>query len=217
MDGVRVIVLGAAVGFIAWEIRRRMALDPETGEDDSAPDLIDYANQAADYVDSFTEQGDEMNKTAFLRAIRLGEGTASAEGYSIQYGGGRFDSFADHPANLGWHGLQLSRQQAIDAGYPGGVAYSTAAGAYQMTRPTWNRIAARLGLSDFSPESQDAAAWALIREKGATADVLAGRVGSAVAKLGNLWASLPGARAKQRQVTLAAFTNEYESAGGVTA
>lgn len=213
----RVIVVGALVGFIAWKVMRMAAVDPATGEDDNAPDLLDYASQAQDYIESFTEQGDEMNKTAFLRAIRLGEGTSGQDGYSILCGGGQFGTFEDHPANLGWRGWQMPAQMAINAGFPGGVAFSTAAGAYQMTRPTWNRVAARLGLSDFSPENQDIAAWFLIGEKGAQVDVLAGRVATAIAKLGKLWASLPGAAAKQRQVTLAAFNNEFLNNGGTLA
>lgn len=212
-----VIVAGALVGFVAWKVMKMAAVDPLTGEDDNAPDLLDYAGQAQDYMSSFTEQGDEMNKTAFLRAIRLGEGTAGADGFSVLCGGGNLSTFADHPANLGWRGWRMPAQMAINAGFADGVAYSTAAGAYQMTKPTWNRVAARLGLVDFSPENQDAAAWYLIGEKGAQVDVLAGRVAVAIGKLGRLWASLPGAAAKQRQVTLAAFNNEFMNNGGVMA
>ncbi len=215
MDKAFIVI--ALAGLAAYMATRGGQSVDENGETDNAPDLIDYASQAQDYIASYTEQGDDMNKTAFLNAIRLGEGTSDDAGYTRLCGGGDFDTFADHPANLGWRGWQLRTQMAINAGFPGGVAFSTAAGAYQITRPTWNRIAARLGLQDFSPASQDAAAWALIGEKGAQVDVLAGRVGVAVAKLGNLWASLPGAAAKQRQVTLAAFTNQFLSNGGTLA
>lgn len=214
---IEVIAAGAVLGLALAELSRRLGVDPETGEDALAPDLLDYANQLQGAARGYFEEGDEMNKAAFLRAIRLGEGTAGGDGYAILCGGGKLTTYTDHPANLGWGGWRMPAQMAINAGFPGGRAVSTAAGAYQITRPTWNRLAARLGLFDFSPDNQDAAAWELIREKGAAADVRAGRVGTAIAKLGAVWASLPGAAAKQRQVSATQFINEFENAGGILA
>lgn len=204
-----VVVLAAVAAYLLTH----PAVD-ENGETDNAPELMDYAAQAADTLKTYIESGDEMNQRAFLAALRLGEGTMDTMGYFRLCGGGNADNLGDHPANGGWRGWPLPRQMAINAGFPGGVAVSTAAGAYQFTRPTWNRLRARLALSDFSEVSQDAAAWALIGEKGAQADVLAGRIDSAIAKLGGVWASLPGAAAKQRQVTSTAFANQYTNMGG---
>lgn len=189
----------------------------ENGEGDGAPDLLDYAAQAQDFIETQMIGGYEMNKVAFLQALRLGEGTSDRMGYYRLCGGGEADSLADHPASLGWGGWRMPVQMAINAGFPDGRAVSTAAGAYQITRPTWRRVAERLRLVDFSETSQDEAAWFLIGEKGAQADVLAGRIDSAVRKLGGLWASLPGAAAKQRQVSLAAFASEFTNNGGVVA
>lgn len=221
MDGsVQVIVLGAAVGFIAWELRRRMAVDSETGETDNSVDVLDLGNQVLDYGVALTEQTDDMtaqtNLAAFLAGIRYGEGTAGADGYSIKCGGGNFDDYSTHPALAGWRGWPMPLEMARKAGYPNG-AVSTAAGAYQINRPTWLRLAAKLGLTDFTPDSQDRAALELIREKGALADVLAGRVALAVAKTNKIWASLPGSTYGQRTVSLQMFFNQYNNAGGVTA
>lgn len=41
---------------------------------------------------------------------------------------------------------------------------STAAGRYQITGSTWRRMAGKMGITDFSPESQDKVAWALAQE-----------------------------------------------------
>ena len=40
---------------------------------------------------------DNPNVRAFLRMLRHGEGTAGDNGYRVQFGGGLFASFVDHP------------------------------------------------------------------------------------------------------------------------
>ena len=47
---------------------------------------------------------------------------------------------------------------------------------------SFNRAAASLNLSDFGPDAQDAAALELVRQRGALADVQAGRIVQACAK-----------------------------------
>lgn len=66
--------------------------------------------------------------------------------YNTIYGGHKFSSTKDHPRV----------HVKLDDGQ-----YSSAAGRYQLLAPTWDRQAKRLGLQDFSPASQDAAAWDL--------------------------------------------------------
>lgn len=222
MDGPgQVIVLGALLGFIAWRVMHMNDTDPETGEtDDSAADVIDLGYQAIDYGSAIFEQSDDMtaqaNLSAFLAAIRLGEGTSGADGYAILCGGGTFSSYAAHPAMSGWTGWQMPLEMARRAGFPNG-AVSTAAGAYQINRPTYKGAAAALGVSDFSPDTQDRIAIYLIRQKGALADVLAGRADIAAGKCAKVWASLPGATYGQRTVSMNAFLNQYTNAGGALA
>lgn len=197
----------------------------DEGESDNAADLSDYGNQlvaaadsAMDSVEGVTsdEETTNMNQSAFLQAIRAGEGTAGSNGYRTLFGGQLFDSYATHPALAGWPGVGLSDQMCAMAGFGPGCV-STAAGAYQINKPTWNRVAAKLGLTDFTPASQDAAAWALIAEKGADADVMAGRIDQAVQKVAKIWASLPGAGYGQREVAMASFNSVYTGAGGTYA
>ena len=57
---------------------------------------------------------------------------------------------------------------------------------------TWNSLARRYKLNDFSPRNQDLGAVALIAGRGALNDVLKGNYQAAVRKLGEEWASLPG-------------------------
>jgi len=70
--------------------------------------------------------------------------------------------------------------------------YSTAAGAYQMIRPTWTRLRDQLGLEDFSKDSQDRAAVELLRQNGIIAMIEAGEIEAAIKKAGKVWAGLPG-------------------------
>src|SRR5690606_39452601 len=102
------------------------------------------------------------NVHAFLRAIRLGEGTLDADGYRRIVGGELFDDFSDHPRKRVW----IERY---------GV-WSTAAGAYQFIASTWDEMRAKYGLPDFSPASQDRAAVGLLIRRGALDDVIAGRI-----------------------------------------
>jgi lysozyme len=182
-----------------------MAMQTAGDEDDpyyEEPDLIDQASALWDDITDggYMTQWEQQNVTAFLRTIRVSEGTAGNDGYSILVGGDHFDSFADHPRQLVY---------LPNLGYS-----SSAAGAYQILRRTWDGVAAKLGLSDFSPSSQDRAAVELIKQRGALADVRAGRFADAIAKCKKEWASLPGAGYGQRENSLATLQAAYINAGG---
>lgn len=144
-----------------------------------------------------------QNVKAFLRAIRLGEGTKDDAGYSRLVGGGDFAGFDEHPGQKVW----IERYQV----------WSSAAGAYQIILPTWRGLVREWGLKDFSPDSQDMAAVALIMERNALKYVLSGRIEEAVYRLRTVWASLPGSPHGQRTETLRAFLDEYRKHGGNTA
>lgn len=142
-----------------------------------------------------------LNVLAFLRAIRLGEGTADPDGYRRIVGGELFDSFADHPRKRVWI-----------AAYK---VWSSAAGAYQFIASTWDEMRAKYALPDFSPASQDLAAVALIDRRGALADVISGRIEQAIVKCRLEWASLPGSPYGQRTEKLEAVLAEYRKYGGL--
>ncbi|MYM96239.1 glycoside hydrolase family protein [Rugamonas sp. FT81W] len=117
--------------------------------------------------------------------IRTGEGTTGPNGYRTMFGGGLFTGYADHP------------RRAVTRG----SLTSTAAGAYQFLSKTWDEMAAKYALSDFSPSSQDIAAVGLIKRRGALSDVLAGRFRAAIDKCNLEWASLPGSPYGQPTLT----------------
>lgn len=146
---------------------------------------------------------DNPNVRAFLRMLRHGEGTAADSGYRTQFGGGLFDSFADHP------------RTPITRKLGGTPITSTAAGAYQFLQRTWDGLVTQYGFADFSPKNQDLGAVALILGRKALGDVIAGRFEDAVRKCNREWASLPGSPYGQPVVTMARARKEYEAHGGM--
>ncbi|KGD11662.1 lysozyme [Burkholderia pseudomallei] len=145
----------------------------------------------------------EKNREAFLTMIRVSEGTAATEGYRTLFGGELFSGFTDHPRRI------------VTRTMNGRSISSSAAGAYQFLKRTWDEIAMRLDLPDFSPKSQDAAALELIRAAGALGDVDAGQFALAVHKVRRIWASLPGAGYGQPEQNLEQLQAAYQAAGGV--
>lgn len=143
------------------------------------------------------------NVRAFLDMIAFAEGTAGPDGYRTMFGYRLFDDFSDHP------------RQYFEFTAGGKTQKTSAAGRYQFLARTWDGLRAKLGLPDFGPESQDAGAVELIRQRGALADVQAGRLTAAIAKVAPIWASLPGAGYSQPERKLPQLLAAYNAAGGV--
>lgn len=133
---------------------------------------------------------DNPNIRQILDIISYSEGTAGKgdNGYNINFGGSEFASYDDHP-----------RQIRSFTQTDGKKNKTSVAGKYQFKTKTWDEVASKLGLTDFSPRSQDLAAIELIRRRGALDDVLKGDFESAIQKLGKEWASLPSAPDEYKQ------------------
>jgi muramidase (phage lysozyme) len=67
----------------------------------------------------------------------------------------------------------------------------SAAGKYQILIGTWNSVANQLGLTDFSPLSQDLAAVALLQETGAIYQLQLNNSIGAISLASNQWEALP--------------------------
>ncbi|MES2249212.1 MAG: glycoside hydrolase family 104 protein [Pseudomonadota bacterium] len=161
----------------------------------------------------------DANVGAFLGTIKQCEGTANApDPYRVCYAYRHtVQDLSDHPAVTGeWRGEPLSAAMCANAGLGPGCV-STAAGAYQIIRPTWLRLKAKLRLPDFGPASQDAAAAELLRERGATARLAVGDLAGAVRKASAEWASLPGSTAGQGGKSMTQVSAWYGGFGGGTA
>lgn len=143
------------------------------------------------------------NMQAFLKAIRLGEGTSDELGYYRIVGGQTFTDDSVHPH--------------IKVFLPKYNVHSTAAGAYQIIFPTWTGLCKQYNFPDFTPECQDEAAVALIAEKHALGDVMFGDLKAAVQKCSAIWASLPGSTAGQRTEDFDKVQQVYLDNGGTLA
>lgn len=115
-------------------------------------------------------------------------GKAEGADYNTTFGGGRVESLAKHP-NLRAEFTQTDGKKNT----------STAAGRYQFMPDTWNRLQKQYPeqMPDFSPQSQDFAVAVLLSQRKALQDVVNGRFGTAVKKVGAEWASLPTSPYKQ--------------------
>ena len=109
-------------------------------------------------------------------------GNAEGADYNTIVGGGKFNSYAQHPNVVGLRTAE---------------GPSTAAGKYQILNSTYKDVAPKIGVNDFSPESQDRIALELIKRAGALEDVQSGNYQNAIKKLGGTWASLPSSQYSQ--------------------
>lgn len=126
---------------------------------------------------------------------------SSDDGYNVVVGGGLFAGYADHPRKL----VSLPRL---------GIS-STAAGRYQLLQRYWDAYRLSMKLQGgFTPINQDRIAIQQIREQRAFPDIEAGRIRAAVAKIRNIWASLPGAGYGQHEQKIDDLVRAYVAAGG---
>lgn len=153
-----------------------------------------------------------QNLCSFLDTIAHAEGTSSSkrtknDGYDVIVGGvdspNIFTDYSKHPGILvtvNKNGLK-----------------STAAGRYQLLSRYYSPYATLLKLKDFSPISQDLIAIQQIRERKAYGDIVAGNFDVAMAKISNIWASLPNSPYGQRtshSYSLDYLRNFYQKMGG---
>lgn len=87
---------------------------------------------------------------ALLNAIAS---TESGGDWNVIYGGQRFNDYSSHP------GVMVTIKSGPNKGQK-----SSAAGKFQITKTTYDRVAPKLGITDFSPESQKQIAWYLANE-----------------------------------------------------
>lgn len=134
---------------------------------------------------------------AFLDTLAYAEGTGDRYDYIFSHA--TFGDFSDHP-------------RRVICSY--GLC-SDAAGRYQFLSTTWDELANKLGLPDFSPASQDKACVEKIAEFGAYDNIAAGdydNFSAALGKLNTTWASLPGSPYGQPTHSVGELWDFYQAA-----
>lgn len=146
---------------------------------------------------------DNPNVQNYLHMISSAEGTADAGNpYAVGFGGTNIDDLSQHP------GTRHTFTQT-----DGTQNVTTAAGAYQFIKPTWDGIQKVLKLPDFGPRSQDLGAVYLLNQNGSLQDVMDGNYQVALEKDGKTWASLPTSTAAQQHRS-SDFISRTLSGGG---
>lgn len=147
------------------------------------------------------------NVQAFIKAIAKAEGGD----YDFKYGAikgkrndpWRFSDYSTHPG----------------AGFRG----STAAGMYQITKDTWHDHGeTAMGLTDFTPQTQDLIAVDMLRSVGVIDKIKAGEIAESMAPAARKWAGLPEGPGRgnhyppQPFVSYETFVQSYIGFGGST-
>lgn len=149
-----------------------------------------------------SEQPPGDNVAAFLALIRAAESNGN---YAAIQGGDSFFQFDWHPFDF-------------KAGAPPRqkLGTSTASGAYQMVIGTWLAAKNALGLTDFTPESQDAAAIWILQYKRPRSwpYVQRGNVKAAMQVLQNEWEAFQKILAGTYPITIARAEQIYADNGG---
>lgn len=142
------------------------------------------------------------NVRAMQRVIREGETDQTDGAYYRVNGRPSLTSLDRHP----YHGIPTTRG-------------ARASGAYQHLGTTWARIAERypVDCATFEPPAQDFASVVGMEDRGALADVIAGRLEQAIAKLRPEWTSLPGAAENSARYTMDRAREVFRRYGGVLA
>ncbi len=149
----------------------------------------------------------EARMRAFMRMIRIGEGTSDEKGYTRFVGGTIKNDlqFNDFSKDMSTHPLKYFEKYD-----------STAAGAYQITKTNWNDLAfvnwrKIHKINDFSKRSQDIyCAYLIIIKRKAFKLITEGKVKDAIHKCRQEWASFPNSGYGQREEKLDKYQKEFD-------
>jgi len=174
-----------------------------------------YAGNAMAHITP--QQAGGVNVVAFLDMLAWAESTSTSpatkdRGYDVIVTGADrvpevFSDYSMHPFSRGRKSKRVNSKGLT----------SNASGRYQFMLKDYAHYRALLKLPDFGPLSQDLWAIQLIRERRALPLIQSGRISEAIAKVRNIWASLPGAGYGQPEHTLAELLAVYRKAGGTVA
>ena len=145
----------------------------------AAPDKAsETASSPASTTAATGVAGDGTGWSRMSKVIKTGEGTLGDKGYTTMFTGAQFSDMSKHPA-------QINSANGLS---------SDAAGAFQFLSTTYNPAAKALGITDFSPQSQEKVGKYLAQQRGMNTDVVHTDKASflkALDKIAPEWASMP--------------------------
>ena len=121
--------------------------------------------------------GDQWDRWG--KVISFAEGTSGEKGYTTMFGGRQFTDMSRHP----------NSPMATSWG-----TQSEAAGKYQFMKPTWDSASRAVGVTDFSPESQEKVGRYLAEQRGLNINTQITNIDefrAQVDKIAPEWAGLP--------------------------
>jgi muramidase (phage lysozyme) len=161
--------------------------------------LLSEAGLPAAQIDIFaapaqhraTQMQKDQNVRMFSDIVgRLETGKTGEDAYRTGFGGGLIDNLAAHPN-------ESKRFKQTD----GKTNVTTAAGKHQYLKSTWDELAKKTGVKDFSPASQETNFKQLLQDKGTLDMVANGDFQGAINRLGKTWASFPSSPHPQGKKT----------------
>lgn len=176
-----------------------------TGDDDSK--VVRIALKRKTRLEENEAYLADANVAAFLKAIAEAEGG----GYDFKYGA------VKGKRNDPWRFTDTSTHPG-----PGFGGHTTAAGMYQITIDTWRDHGGKMGLTDFTPKTQDLIAVEMLRSLGVIGNIAAGDIVGAMPQAAKKWAALPmgpglaNRYPPQPYTDYASFLATYQAAGGST-
>jgi len=173
---------------------------------------IAYPQQSTDenlIMPDTTDYTLDQKVSALMAVIRRYE---SNNNYLALVGGGSFYNTSRHPAALNAPHPDGWVLNSSGSNYFNPARNSSAAGAYQITYPTYMDVARTMGITNFTPESQDILAYELLGEVGAIIKLNNNDIPRAFNLASKRWASLPGSTAKQNPISMQTALTSYNSA-----
>lgn len=158
------------------KVLKQVAVKKTTLEKNRSPKPIRVKIDPRTRLAENKEYFGNKNIKAFIDAIATAEGGD----YNLKYGGvkgkkndkWRFSDFSTHPG-------------------AGSDGKTTAAGMYQINIATWEEMGRKMGLTDFSPNTQDLLAVEILRTIGVIDDIQKGDISTALSASSRRWAALP--------------------------
>jgi len=183
---------------------KKVASISTTVKADSKPKPVKIKADPKTRLEENKEYLKNKNVKAFISSIAKAEGGD----YDLKYGGvkgkkndpWKFSDYTTHPG-------------------AGSDGKTTAAGMYQINNGTWAEMGGKMGLSDFSPDTQDLLAVEILRTVGVIDKIVDGNIDPALSAASRRWAALPQGpnlpgRYKQPYMKYDDFVSNYKAAGG---